>query len=133
MKTFLKLTLLSVAIAAATFTSLSAATDSSAPAAAPAKGHLRALVARRGEARHQIAKKLDLTKDQVAQLKATRAQTAASIKAIRSDATLSTDQKKAKIRETVASTRTSLHGVLTADQQAKLKHFRAKHHKHHRR
>jgi Spy/CpxP family protein refolding chaperone len=135
MKAFLKLTLLSAGILAATVPSLSAAAAAPAtPAtpAAPAHGRMHALLARRA-ARHHVAKKLGLSSDQISQLKTARASTAAAIKAIRADASLTTDQKKAKVRDTLQSARTTLRGVLTADQQSKLQHFRAKHHKHHRR
>jgi Spy/CpxP family protein refolding chaperone len=128
MKTFLKLTVLSAVLLAAIGSSLNAATG---PVASSATGHARlhALV-RRHAAHHHVAKKLGLTSDQIAQLKATRASTATTIKGIRADQSLTADQKKAKVREALQGARKTMQGALTAEQRAKLQHFRAKHHKH---
>jgi DNA-binding Xre family transcriptional regulator len=135
MKAFLKFTLLSAGILAATLPSLTAADAKPAPTApaTPAHARLHAMLARRATVRHHLAKKLGLSSDQISQLKAARASAATTIKSIRADQSLTADQKKAKVRETLQSARKTMQGVLTADQQAKLQHFRAKHHKHSRR
>ena len=128
MKTFVKITLLATGLAAtlATLPFANAADDGTVAPAAAAGRHprLRALMQRQA-VRQRIAQRLDLSADQKAQLKAARASTAAAVKAIRTDASLTTEQKKAKVRETLQATRTQLRGVLTTDQQAKLGQLRA--------
>ena len=115
MKTLLKLTLLVAGFAAA-LPLLQAD-----PASGPAGGrpHPGALAHRRA-VRQRIAKRLGLSSDQMAQLKAARLKTVAAVKAIRADASLSTGQKKAKVRETLQAARAEMRGGLTADQQQKL-------------
>jgi hypothetical protein len=132
MKTFFKFTVLSAVLLAAIGSNLNAATPTETPSA-PGHARLHALIRRHAAARHHVAKKLDLSSDQIAALKAARASTATTLKVIRADQSLTADQKKAKVRESLQSARKTMQGVLTADQQAKLQHFRAKHHKHNRR
>jgi len=123
MKTLLKLTLLAAGLAAAL--PLLQAAD---PAPAPATGkhpHLRALVKRRA-VRQRIAQRLGLSPDQVTQLKSARAKTATAIKAIRTDNNLTAEQKKTQVRDALKAARTEMRGVLTPDQQAKLRQFRAR-------
>jgi Spy/CpxP family protein refolding chaperone len=117
MKTLAKLTLLAVGLAAA----LPFVQAADPAPAAPTVKHprLHALMQRRA-VRQRIAHRLGLSQDQVAQLKAARAKTVAAVQAIRGDATLSADQKKAKVRETVQAARTEMRGVLTTDQRQKL-------------
>lgn len=131
MKTLAKITLLAAGLAAAAVTvpvlhAADASGNNSATTGAPADKHprLHALM-RRPAVRQHLAQRLGLSADQVSQLKATRASTAAAVKAIRADASLTPEQKKAKTRETLAVARTQMRGVLTADQQAKLKQMRA--------
>ena len=131
MKTFAKITLLTAGLAVAALPVISAA-DTGATPPAPAGKHalagthprLRALM-RRKAVRQRIAQRLNLSADQIAQLKAARANTVAAVKAIRTDASLTPDQKKAKAQETVQAARASMRGVLTADQQAKMGKLRA--------
>ena len=138
MKSLLKVTLLTTGILAGLLPTVNAqtTTTTTAPATttspAPAHPGRKALLMRRAMIRHHIAKKLGLTPDQIAQLKTTRANTHAAIKAIRANASLTPDQKKAQIRETVKTARTQMRAVLTPDQQAKLQQLRAKFHKAHR-
>ena len=123
MKTLTKITLLAAGLAAAV--PLFAATDASTTAPSPANHpRLHALLQKRAALRGKIAKRLDLSPDQVAQLKAKRAQTAAAVKAVRADSSLTADQKKAKVRETLQAARADLRSVLTADQQSKLDQMR---------
>jgi hypothetical protein len=131
MKTLTKLTLFTAGLAVAALPLINAAdTDTTAPA--PAGKHalagkhprLRALM-RRKAVRQRIAQKLNLSVDQIAQLKASRASTVAAVKAIRADSSLTPDQKKAKVRETVQAARANMKGVLNADQQAKMGKLRA--------
>src|SRR4051812_44692124 len=62
--------------------------------------HARALglAKHRSELRKRVAEKLGLSADQIAQLKAKRASTAASLKAIHKDDSLTKEQKRAKAR-----------------------------------
>lgn len=135
MKTLLKITVLATGIFAALSTMNAAVTDTSAPATAapataPAHPGRRALMMHRAMIRHHIAKKLGLSADQKTQLKTARANTAAAVKAIRADASLTPEQKKAKVHEAIQSARAQMRTVLTPDQQAKLDAVRAKIRKH---
>ena len=122
MKTLLKLTLLAAGLATAL--PIIQAADA-APAKAGKHAHPRALAAKR--AIHQrVAQRLGLSQEQVGQLKADRAKTAAAVQAIRGDATLSAEQKKAKVRETRQAARTEMRGMLNPDQQAKLDQLKKK-------
>ena len=100
------------------------AADPAAPVAGGKYPRLHALLVRKAIRQH-IAHRLGLSADQISQLKADRAKTGAAVKAIRADSSLSADQKKAKVRETLQAARTEMRGVLTADQQAKLEKIRA--------
>lgn len=138
MKSLLKVTLLTTGILAGLLPALNAQTTTAptAPAtsSAPAPAHpgRKALLMRRAMLRHHIAKKLGLTSDQIAQLKTARTNTHAAIKAIRTNTSLTPDQKKAQIRETLKTARAQMRAVLTPDQQAKLQELRAKFRKAHR-
>ncbi len=121
MKTFTRLTLLAVGLAAAL--PLVNAADTT-PTPAPKHARLKAFLAHRQALRHHIAKRLDLSADQISRLKAERAKTAAAVKAIRADTSLTPEQKREKIRTTVMTARTEARGVLTPEQQAKAKHLR---------
>ncbi|HVS53142.1 MAG TPA: hypothetical protein VHD62_12370 [Opitutaceae bacterium] len=120
MKNLLKLSLLAAGLAVVSVPAFGA---DSAPAARARHPVMRALLKQHAVRQH-IAKKLDLSADQVSQLKAKRAGTAAALKSIRADANLTPEQKKAKARETLQAARNDLKSVLTADQQAKLQQMR---------
>jgi hypothetical protein len=68
----------------------------------------------------RIARALHLTPAQQAQLRAIRGQTAASVRAIRADQTLTADQKAERIRQAKQGARRQIHGILTAEQEVKL-------------
>jgi hypothetical protein len=130
MKTLAKITLVSAGLLAATLPAFSAAKEKTGPADRLAnRPLLRALVQRRAAVRAQVAKRLDLSAEQIAQLKARRASTAEALKAIRSDATLTAEQKKAKARETLQAARNDLRSTLTPEQKTRLAKIRAKLHK----
>ena len=124
MKTLLRLTLLAAGLIAAVLPAANAAEATQDPAAKHPR--LRAMLALRQAVNQRVAKKLGLSADQVAQLKADRAKAAAAVKTIRADTSLTPDQKKAKVRETVQAARAEMRGVLTPDQQAKLQKMRAR-------
>ena len=127
MKTLLKLTLLTAGLAAV-FPLVQAADPAPAtPAPAPAADHprLRAQLQRRAAMRQRIAQRLGLSADQIAQLKAARVKTMAAVKTVRADSSLSPEQKRAKVRETVQSARTEMRGVLTPEQQKQLTKIQA--------
>ena len=115
MKTFLKLTLLAAGLTAAL--PFLQADPVSAPAGQPPRPH--ALAPRRA-IRQRLAQRLGLSAEQVTQLKAARLKAVADVKAVRADASLTPEQKKAKVRETPQAARTEMRGVLTADLQQKL-------------
>lgn len=127
MKALLKVSLLALGIVAAALPSMAAATTPEAATPAP-RAHLRrgARLMRRAAIRRHVIQKLGLTDAQKAQLKAARASTVAAVKAIRADTTLTPEQKKAKVRETLQSARTQMRSALTPDQQAKLDQLRAR-------
>lgn len=121
MKTFTKFLLLSAALAASLPVINAADPAPAAPADQTVAGQHRPMrnLKQRQALQQQMAKKLHLTADQHSQLKASRAKTAAAIKAIRADSSWSADQKKAKARETLQAARTEMRSVLTPDQQKK--------------
>ena len=118
MKTLIRLTLLLAGLAVAALPAANAADATPAPAAKHPR--LRAMIALRKAVLQRVAKKIGLSPDQVAQLKADRARAFTAVRAIRADTSLTLGQKKAKVRETVQAARTEMRGVLTPDQQAKL-------------
>jgi hypothetical protein len=131
MKTFPKILLLSTALASATASLVLAADPASAASvtATDAKPHhhprLKALQKRRQLATRALGRRLDLSSEQKTQLKALRQKTAAEVRGIRQDATLSADQKKAKIHAARQDARAHAGSVLTLEQKkktAKLRH-----------
>jgi protein CpxP len=135
MKSLAKISLLAAGLAVAS-ASVFAADSTPAPTPAPAPGdhaahpRLRAMMRQRAELRAHIAKRLDLTDAQKGQLKARRAETRTALQALRADSNLTQEQKRAKAKELVASSRTDLRSVLTPDQQAKLDQMRERVRKH---
>jgi Spy/CpxP family protein refolding chaperone len=134
MKTFTQISLLAAGLfAALPFANAAATNDapvaSNTPSTTTAPGarhpRLHALMQHHRAMARRVAHKLDLSKDQVAQLRTIRGQTRDSLKAIRSDASLAPDQKRAKARDALLSARTQMRGVLTPDQQAKFDQLRA--------
>jgi Spy/CpxP family protein refolding chaperone len=133
MKTLTKITLLAAGLAAVALPTFAA--DKDAKAAHRGRPGLRALAKHRTELRARIAHRLDLTDAQKQQLKAKRAETKSALQALRADTSLTKEQKHAKARELIASTRGNLRSVLTPDQQTKLDQMRerlAKHRQHRR-
>ena len=132
MNTFTKIPLLAVGLALASLPFVSAADNNNSdpsnsiptPAAAGRHPRLRALLLRRQMVVRQVARRLGLSQDQAAQLKSLRAQTKSTLKGIRSDSSLSVEQKKAKVRETLQNTRAQMKSTLTPDQQSQLKQMR---------
>jgi hypothetical protein len=60
----------------------------------------------------------------MARLKSLRKETVSNIKGIRTDASLTKEQKKAKAREVLQGARVQMRDVLTAEQQARLARIR---------
>lgn len=84
----------------------------------------------RGEMRGdfgKMAKELNLTAEQQTQIEAIHKQNQESMKAIRSDSTLTDDQKRDKSRELRKSGMQQALAILTPEQQAKAKTLRGKH------
>jgi len=109
MKSLTKITLLAAGLAVAAIPFVNAAkVDAKAAARADkkelaGKRPLLRAAADRQALKQRIAKRLDLSADQVAQLKTKRADVAASIKSIRSDTSLTPEQRRAKVREAIQS------------------------------
>lgn len=81
----------------------------------------------RGE---KFAKELNLTPEQQTELKQIRESSREQFKAIKSDSSLTADQKKAKMKELRKSTNEQMMSKLNPDQQTKFKEMR-KEHRHH--
>jgi len=134
MKNLTKITLVATSLAAAIpFLSNAAPTEgptSSSPAAmtAPATGQpgQHPLMHRRRALQRRIARKLNLSPDQISQIKSIRMSTRETLKGIRANTSLTPDQKKAQAREAIQSARTQMHGLLTPEQQAKLAEIKAR-------
>lgn len=95
-------------------------------AVAPAANHpkMHAALKHRRALQRRIARALNLSADQKAQMKAIGASTRTSIKSIRENASLTPEQKKAQIRSVAQSARAQRVAVLTPDQKTKLEHLR---------
>jgi periplasmic protein CpxP/Spy len=117
MKTLVKLSLLALGLAVAAVPALTAAPDKSKLGDRPM---LKALVQRRAALKARVAKRLELTDDQKAQLKAKRGETRTALKALRDDTSLTREQKREKARELLQGTRSEMRSHLTTDQTAKL-------------
>ena len=75
----------------------------------------------------KMGKKLNLSQDQTAKLEPILAERQQKIKALRTDTTLTADQKKDQRHQIQENTRTELSGVLTPDQMQQLKNMRQAH------
>lgn len=75
----------------------------------------------------KMKQNLNLSDDQVAKIKAQRADLHTKMKAIREDASLQPDQKKAQVKELVAQQKEQLKSILTPEQQTKLDSLRKTH------
>jgi Spy/CpxP family protein refolding chaperone len=124
MKTLTRIALLMAALAVAAIPVISIANAAVAADGTAKHPRLRALLQRRQAVRQHVAKKLDLSADQISQFKAERAKIVTEIKSIRDDTSLTREQKRAKVRETVQAARAEMRGVLTPEQQTKVKHMR---------
>lgn len=69
----------------------------------------------------KMANELDLSKDQQAQMKSLHQENKQQMEAIRSDASLTADQKKEKMKELRKSQSEKVNSILTPDQQVKRK------------
>lgn len=97
-------------------------TTTTAPAGHHAKTH--AMMHRRAMQRH-LAKKLNLSTDQVAQFKSIRSNTRTTVSAIRANTSLTPEQKKAQVKDALKAARAQRLALLTPDQQAKLNQIKA--------
>ena len=122
MKIFTRVTLLAVGLAAAAVPLLTAGDADSARVAKHPR--LRELLVRRHAARQHIAHRLGLSADQVTQLKGERAKIGTAIQGIRADTTLTREQKRAKLRETLQAARSEMRGVLNEQQQQQVHQMR---------
>ena len=127
MKTLLKISLLALGLGTMAFPAVRAAAADDATAPAAKHPRLRALLKHRAMVRARVARELNLTSEQIAQLKADRAKTRDAVKAIRADTSLTPKQKRAKARETLLAARNEMRGVLSAEQLAKLDVLRQQH------
>lgn len=77
----------------------------------------------------EMMKDLNLTADQKAQMKEMRQSNKQQREAIKNDASLSQDQKTAKMKELHKSQMDKMNSILTPDQQSKMKTYRMNHKK----
>jgi Spy/CpxP family protein refolding chaperone len=103
-----------------TLYNLNAAPAASENAPAPGNGPQARQKLFRQMLRGRIAHALHLTPEQQEQMRTIRGQTAAALKGIRADTTLTADQRRQKAFETMQGARKQIHGVLTAEQEVKL-------------
>jgi len=71
-----------------------------------------------------LARRLELTPDQRASIRDIQVKTMAAVKPIRADSNLTTEAKRAKVRELVQASRAQVRGLLTPEQQTKLERMR---------
>ncbi len=122
MKSFTRTTLLAVGLATVALPLLTAG-DAASPAAAK-HPRLRALLVRRHAMRERIVHRLGLSADQVTQLRAEREKIRTQVQGIRGDSTLTPEQKRAKLRETLQTARAEMRGVLSEQQQQRVRQMR---------
>ena len=72
-----------------------------------------------------LTKKLNLTPDQVTQVKAINDDSMAQLKAVRSDASLSQDDRRAKMMDIHKASTDKIRGVLTDEQKTKYEALQA--------
>src|SRR5436190_1831717 len=85
-----------------------------------------------GRGMSRMTQALNLTADQQAQLKPIFESQHAQMRAVRSDNSLTAEQKKAKAKEIRQATDSQIQPILNAEQQEKLKQIRAERHEHHK-
>jgi Spy/CpxP family protein refolding chaperone len=122
MKSLLKLTLVTLGLAAAAIPSVNAADAKSIRE----RHQMRpALVKHREILKKPAARKLDLNDSQRTQLRADREKTREAVKALRNDTTLSRTEKRDKLRELLQSSRADFRDTLTPEQKAKIDQLKA--------
>ena len=134
MKNLTKITLVAASLAAAIpFLSNAAPTEGATPSTpavttTPAAGQpaQHPMMHRRRMLQRRIARKLNLSPDQISQIKSIRMSARETLKGIRANTSLTPEQKKAQAREAIQSARTQMHGLLTPEQQAKLAEIKAR-------
>jgi protein CpxP len=99
------------------------AQDNSAPPAPPLQDHMGSPMGGRGGMQeHQLemmTKRLNLTPDQVTQVKAIDADTMKQAMAVRNDTTLSQADKRSKMMDLHTAAQTKIRALLTDDQKTK--------------
>lgn len=126
MKTFLKISVVILGLAAGSLPLLHAADASDSAKSEGRHPQLRALLKHRAAVRAAVARRLDLTAEQKTQLKTGREKTAAALRALRADPNLTREQKRAQAKQTVETARAEMRHLLTPEQQQKLKSLREK-------
>lgn len=81
-----------------------------------------------GEKKKQAYKDLNLTADQSAKLKAQREASKSKIEAIKSNSSLTEDQKKTQIKEVMQASKTDMKNILTAEQMKKMQEMKKQKH-----
>jgi Spy/CpxP family protein refolding chaperone len=121
MKKLIKFALVAVGLGVGALSALpAAAAETNTDVPKERHPRLRALVKQRAAMRAEVARRLDLTDEQKAQLKSGRAKTAETLKTLRHDPNLTREQKREQARDALEAARAELRGVLTPEQQAKL-------------
>ena len=103
---------------------LTRAADSAAPASKPAAGQRGEPGARARDRMQQVAKELNLTDEQKAQLKPVLQKEADKLKALRDDTSLSREQRREKVQAIRADIAAEAKKVLTAEQYEKWQKMR---------
>lgn len=129
MTPLLKIVLIAAGFAAALpFATAAEINAPAAPAAGAPAGafprHKHPALRQRRMAFHRLARGLNLSPAQIGQVRAIRASTHAAIAAIRANASLTKDQRRAQIHDLRVATRHQMDAVLTPGQQARLNRIR---------
>jgi len=103
---------------------LAGQTSQAPQTSAPAQGRATSTVASPEAYLQFLSEKLSLTDDQKAKLKPILEDQAQQMKAVRDDPSLSQDQKRAKMKGIHESFHDQINGVLTPEQQTKLKQMK---------
>jgi len=126
MKSKFTLTLVLTTLLSVAAFSQNAATQAGSPTAGtPTAGEHQ-----RGDFMQMLSQKLNLTADQQAKLKPILEQQHQQMRALKTDTSLTPEQKQAKMKELHESTHNQINSILTPEQQQQFAQLRAEHKEH---
>ncbi|HXZ80864.1 MAG TPA: hypothetical protein VEG30_13110 [Terriglobales bacterium] len=111
-----------------TLLSIAAFSQNAAPQTEPSTGSTAAASAHQhGDFMQMLTQKLNLTADQQAKLKPVLEQQHQQMRALRTDTSLTPEQKQAKVQELRENTHNQINAILTPEQQQQFAQLRAEH------